>query len=269
MPPQEAVSSVVDEQGLLRVQDAGRLDYASGLALQERAHAETLGWREAEKAPVGSLLLLEHDPPVITISRRPEAAQHLLASPEQLASEGVQVASTNRGGDITYHGPGQLVAYPILDLNRLGLNLHGYMRWLEEIVIRVCGRFGVRAHRDACATGVWVGAEGEAEGADGARRTCQGGASASRKICAMGVRVRKWVTMHGLALNVRTNLRHFDLIVPCGLAGRGVTSLAQELGEARCPTMEQVKAALAQAFLEAVRQRLREGGGSQPSGRRG
>ncbi len=238
------------------MQDVGAIDYASGMALQERIHAEVLRWRSEADAPrVGALLLLEHDPPVVTISRRPEAAEHLLASPEQLASEGVQVARTNRGGDITYHGPGQLVAYPIVDLNRLGLNLHGYMRWLEEIVIRVCRRFGVQAHRDACATGVWVGGEGAGSAASG-----------GRKICAMGVRVRKWVTMHGLALNVRTNLRHFDLIVPCGLAGRGVTSLAQELGEARCPTMPQVKEAVAEAFREAIREQLRR---AAVSGRRG
>jgi lipoate-protein ligase B len=158
----------------------------------------------------GTIHLLEHAPAVITISRRPQAASHLLASPDRLAADGIEVRETDRGGDITYHGPGQLVAYPNLDLNIFNLGLHDYMRLLEESVIRACAGWGIAAERDPDATGVWVGGS---------------------KICAMGVRVRKWVSMHGLAINVSTNLRHFDHIVPCGLAGRGVTSLRALLGD--------------------------------------
>ena len=181
------------------VVDLGTMAYAEALAAQRHWHEAVLRLREGvDSTCVGALLLVEHDPPVITITRRPGARGHLLATPEQLAAAGVTVEATDRGGDITYHGPGQLVVYPILDLNRLGRNLHAYMRLLEEIVIGVCAGFGVSAQRDDSATGVWV---------DGA------------KVCAMGVRIRRWVTMHGLALNVDPEMRHFDLIVPCGLAG--------------------------------------------------
>ncbi|HVZ93606.1 MAG TPA: lipoyl(octanoyl) transferase LipB, partial [Phycisphaerales bacterium] len=156
---------------------------------------------------------------------------------EQLARTGVTVAETDRGGDITYHGPGQLVVYPILDLNALNLNLHGYMRMLERIVIDVCAGFGVKTRCERGATGVWTGEPGADEG--------------GAKIAALGVRVRRWVTMHGLALNVTTNLDHFGLIVPCGLHGRAVTSLERELG-ARCPTIAQVKDAMREGFVGAA-----------------
>lgn len=211
----------------MRVIDLGRVPYSEALDLQ-RAHREKVLQARPSGGEFGRLLLLEHDPPVITVTRRPSAREHLLADPARLESLGVEVAETDRGGDITYHGPGQLVAYPILDLNVLGLNLHGYMRALERIVIDVCGGFGVGAQRSEGATGVWVG---------------------DAKICAMGVRVGKSVSTHGLALNVTTNLDHFDLIVPCGLAGRSVTSLQRELGES-CPSMSEVKDALAQRFRE-------------------
>ncbi|MCH8315669.1 MAG: lipoyl(octanoyl) transferase LipB, partial [Planctomycetes bacterium] len=170
--------------------------------------------------------------PVITISRRKTARDHLLATDEQLAAAGVQLTRTDRGGDITYHGPGQLVVYPILDLNALRLRIHGYMRFLEQIVIDTLAEFGIDGRRDECATGVWVG-------------------SSPQKICAMGVRVSRWVSMHGLALNVTTNLDHFDLIVPCGLVGRTVTSMQRQLGDA-CPTLDQVKHSLISQFRIAI-----------------
>ena len=216
----------------------GRIGYQQAYDLQQRHVATVQEWREhatadstGPLAPAGFVLLLEHDP-VITISNRPSAQRNLLASAVQLASAGVEVAMTDRGGDITYHGPGQLVAYPIVDLNRLHLRLHEYMRCLERAVIGVCNHFGVAAAADPAATGVWVGLPPEnATEVDGAP---------ARKICAMGIRVRQWVSLHGLALNVSTNLSHFGLIVPCGLIGRPVTSLRAELGDAACPTMEQV-----------------------------
>lgn len=223
----------------LHVRDVGRMKYADALALQRQVHAEVVASREtaSDGRSRMALLLVEHDPPVITISRRPGARQHLIATEAQLRAAGVEVAETDRGGDITYHGPGQLVVYPILDLNALGLRLTSYMRFLEQVVIDVLGRFAIQGERDSTATGVWV----------------RNGESAS-KICALGVRVSKWVSMHGLALNVTTNLDHFNLIVPCGLAGRNVTSMERELGE-RTPSMDEVKRAMVEQFERALEQK--------------
>ncbi len=216
-----------------RVIDLGRSRYTDAYAEQCRHLDEIIAARAA--APeLGRILLVEHEP-VITISRRAGAAAHLLATPELLSRAGVELAETDRGGDITYHGPGQLVVYPILDLNALNLGLHDYMRLLEDAVIGACARFGVATRRDPAATGVW---------------TDRGGA-AHAKIAAMGVRVRRWVSMHGLALNVATNLEHFNLIVPCGLHGRPVTSLQRELGD-RCPTMDQTRHVLVEELLERI-----------------
>ncbi len=220
--------------------------YAPALDLQRTAHEEILAWRSQPDAPVGRLYLVEHDPPVVTVSRRPQAQQHLLAPPTLLDQLGIQIHETDRGGDITYHGPGQLVAYPILDLNRLGLNLHAYMRLLEQVVINVCAEFGVAAGQDRSATGVWVGSEGDPRRA---------------KVCAMGIRVRRWVSMHGLALNVTTNLDHFSYIVPCGLVGRPVTSLNKLLSDA-CPDMESVKHSLCAAMASELGARLTTPSGS-------
>lgn len=233
--------------------DLGRIAYQPALEMQRRVHAEVLA---GDRPP--TVLLLEHDP-VITISRRDGAAAHLLVGEERLALEGVEVCRTDRGGDITYHGPGQLVVYPILPLDRLGLNLRRYVRLLERVVIETAAAFGVEAHRDECAVGVWVGGEKS-------RNTqCESPSEKalphpsspishlpspishpSRKVAAIGVRVRRWVSMHGLALNVTTNLDHFQLIVPCGLP-RPVTSLHRELGD-RCPILPEVKDTLIQTF---------------------
>ena len=219
---------------LLQVKDLGRMSYACALELQRAAHAEVLEAR-ANRGQM-QLLLVEHDPQVITVSRRPDASKNVLVSPQRLAQLGVECVETDRGGDVTWHGPGQLVAYPILDLERMGLRIHGYMRLLEETVIEVLADVGVAAHRDAKATGVWVRAKDQ---------------PGDLKICAMGVRVSRWVCMHGLALNVNPDLAAFNLIVPCGLTERGVTSLRQCLGE-KCPSMEHVKAKLAQKLSQAV-----------------
>lgn len=235
-------SSIANRHALL-VRDLGRMNYADALAIQRHMHAEVVAAREGDGHM--ALLLVEHDPPVITISRRPGARQHLIATDSQLAAAGVEVAETDRGGDITYHGPGQLVVYPILDLNRLRLRLASYMRFLEQIVIDVLARFGIEGVREAIATGVWVAQRG----AHGLQSV--GVSPHSAKICALGVRVSKWVSMHGLALNVTTNLDHFNLIVPCGLAGRSVTSMQRELGE-RSPGMDQVKSAMIDQFQSAV-----------------
>lgn len=227
--------------------DLGRMAYARAFEEQQRHHAEVLGGRERGGAGAGRILFVEHDP-VITIGRHPGAAGHIIAAREAIAAAGIGVVETDRGGDVTYHGPGQLVVYPILDLNRLGLGIHAYMRMLEGIVIAVCGRAGLAARREEGATGVWVG-EGPA-----------------RKVCAMGVRIRRWVSLHGLALNVDADLSPFDLIVACGLTGLGITSLARELGTG-CPPMERVKAWMGEEFAASVEAALaRAAVGGVPTG---
>ncbi|MDA0903739.1 MAG: lipoyl(octanoyl) transferase LipB [Bacteroidetes bacterium] len=163
--------------------------------------------------PTSHMLLVEH-PHVLTLGKSGEAT-NVVASPERLAQLGVQYHPINRGGDITYHGPGQLVGYPILDLDQFFTDIHKYLRTLEEAVIRTCADWGVIAGRIDGLTGVWVEPESGAN---------------ARKICAFGVKCSRWVTMHGLALNVDTDLAFFELIVPCGIADRGVTSLSKEVG---------------------------------------
>ncbi len=213
----------------LVVRDLGQMPYAETLGIQRDLQRQVIEGRPTAVA-CGYLLLVEHDPPVITVSRRSGARQHLVGSAAQLASARIEVVETDRGGDITYHGPGQLVVYPILDLNMLGLRLLGYMRFLERVVTDALAVWGIEGRRDETATGVWVGGS---------------------KICAMGVRLSRWVSMHGLALNVTTNLSHFDLIVPCGLAGRTVTSMQREIGDA-CPSIAEVKDVVVRGFEQAV-----------------
>lgn len=210
--------------------DLATLAYRPAWDRQLAVHGEVLAGRYSD----GAILLVEH-PPVITYGRRREAAGHLLASPEYLASRGVELVETDRGGDITFHGPGQIVAYPIIPLNRYDLNLHAYMRLMEQAVIQALAAYGIAGERSEGATGVWVHPAGAAE---------------SAKVCAMGIKVRKWVTLHGLALNVTTDLSFFDLINPCGL-GRPVTSMQKLLGE-RCPTMADVKQRLVGEFIRQL-----------------
>jgi lipoyl(octanoyl) transferase len=208
------------------VEDLGRMAYRQAWARQEQAHAEVLGGAEER------LLLVEH-PPVITLGRRPGVAKNLLAPEDQLAKMGVELVQSDRGGDITFHGPGQIVAYPIVRLMDHTLSVGGYVHRLEDTVIAALADVGVAAQRDPSAVGVWTQHDG-----------------ASRKICALGVRIRRGVSMHGIALNVTTDLRYFELIVPCGLASRGVTSVEQVLGAA-CPPVERVKEMLAARLVSA------------------
>jgi lipoyl(octanoyl) transferase len=223
----------------IAVRDLGRLAYAPALDIQRQVHQQVLDGAD----PV--LLLVEHDP-VVTVSRRRGAERHVLLSPPALAARGIDVQPTDRGGDVTYHGPGQLVAYPILRLADYSLNVGRYMRLLEQVVIETVAVFGIAAHRDRCAVGVWL--------SDG-------------KLCAMGVRVKRNVTMHGLALNVDPDLGHFQTIVPCGLAQRQVTSMRQALGRC-CPDMAAVKRALADAMRRNLHELSRRRAADQGSGRR-
>lgn len=248
------VRTLTVPKGVIEVYDLGRLSYRPAYDEQVAQVERVQASRDQNGPLIGSILLVEHDP-VITVSNRPTAAAHLTATPQMLALAGVSVEQTDRGGDITYHGPGQLVVYPILDLNRLHLRLHDYMRLLEEAVIRTLAACGIEGRREPGATGVWV-----TEGASGKRQAASVKSTftpslpspiadsrfpvalPSSKIAAMGVRVRRWISMHGLALNVDPNLSHFDLIVPCGLAGRTVTSMRQVLQTP--PQMAEVKQVL-------------------------
>ena len=188
----------------LDVRRLGRVPYADALALQRSLVDE----RRAGRIP-DTLLLVEH-PHVLTLGVRGDGGRsHILATADALASRGIEVHETGRGGDITYHGPGQIVGYPIIDLNPDRRDVHRYVRDLETVLIRTAADYGIDAGRIEGLTGVWVGDE---------------------KLAAIGVRIARWITSHGFALNVTTNLDHFALIVPCGIADRGVTSLSRLLG---------------------------------------
>jgi lipoate-protein ligase B len=184
------------------VYELGMLDYTEGHALQQRF----CGLR-IENAVPDILLLLEH-PPTITVGKTGHM-DNILVPAEQLEKEGIALSFPGRGGDVTYHGPGQLVAYPILSLRQRKMDVHAYVRSLEEVVIRTVRDFNIVAERDPSHPGVWV---------DGA------------ELAAIGLRIRKWVTMHGVALNVNTDMRYFSLIHPCGLANRKAVSMADILG---------------------------------------
>lgn len=197
----------------LHVRRAGLVPYEAGLALQ----AELVAARKADAIP-DTLVLLQH-PPVVTLGVKVrQSREHVLATDEELEARGVSLFEAGRGGDVTYHGPGQLVGYPVLDLKPDRMDAHRYVRDLEEVLIGVCGDYGLAASRKSGLTGVWV---------------------ADEKVAAIGVRLSRWVTSHGFALNVTTNLDDFGLIVPCGIENYGVTSLERLLGGE--PAMEDVE----------------------------
>ena len=221
----------------IRIEDLGTMGYRDAWTIQEAAHAQVLGGGEER------IFLVEH-PPVITFGRRPGVDQHLIASPDRLTEMGVEVVQSDRGGDITFHGPGQLVAYPIVRLSQHGLMVGSYVRALEAGVISALFEMGIVARKDAEAIGVWVE---EAPHVHAGLR----GDDRLAKICALGVRIKRGVGLHGIALNVTTDLKYFDLIVPCGLVGRGVTSMERVLGS-RCPAMEVVKEVLTRHLIESL-----------------
>lgn len=206
------------------VRRLGRVDYDEALELQrtlvEQRRAGLIG---------DTLLLLEH-PPVITLGARSRhATTNIVASRETLDAAGIAIHDTGRGGDVTYHGPGQLVGYPIFDLRPDRQDVHRYVRDLEEALIRAIASFGVDGVRIPGLSGVWVGSAG-----------CE------EKVAAIGVRISRWITSHGFALNVTTNLTHFQFIVPCGIADRGVTSLERLTG--RAVSMTEAEDAVAHAM---------------------
>lgn len=181
----------------------GRIRYADAMTQMEARVAD----RMADRVP-DALFLLEHEP-VVTLGRRADA-NNVRAAPEALSARGIDVVETGRGGDVTYHGPGQIVGYPVIDLKPDRRDVHRYVSDLEAVMIRVCARHGVRAGRVAGLTGTWI---------DGAR-----------KVGAIGVRISRWVTSHGFALNVASGIDAFSLIVPCGITDKAVTSLSAEVG---------------------------------------
>ena len=204
----------------LEVRRLGVVSYAEGLQLQKALVEQ----RKRGEVP-DQLLLLEH-PPVITLGvKTRNDRSHVIATDETLTAEGVEVFETGRGGDVTYHGPGQLVGYPILDLKPDRCDVHQYVRDLEEVMIQAAAAFGVRAGRIDGLTGVWVGQD---------------------KLAAIGVRIAQWITSHGFAFNVNTALQHFGLIVPCGITDKGVTSLEKLLG--RNVPMAEVEDAIENSF---------------------
>lgn len=220
----------------IEVRRPGVVPYAQALELQ-RALVED---RRANR--VGDLLLLVEHPPVVTLGVRKEISRsHILATDAMLASRGVEVHETGRGGDVTYHGPGQIVGYPIIDLNPDRLDVHRYVRDLEEVIIRAAGDFDVRGERIRGLSGVWVGNE---------------------KLAAIGVRISRWITSHGFALNVTTDLDPFKWIVPCGIEGRGVTSLRRLGVQAGQQEME---ARLINRFAEVFDARMLELKPADPS----
>ena len=190
---------------MIDVRRLGLVSYADGLELQRGLVEDRKAGRIAD-----TLLLLQH-PHVLTIGVKKDGRQHILAAPELLTARGVEVFETGRGGDVTYHGPGQLVGYPIIDLNPDRRDVHRYVRDLEAVMIGVCGDYGLVAERVKGMSGAWIG---------------------DAKIGAIGVRISRWVTSHGFAFNVTTDLDFFNLIVACGIVDRGVTSLAAQIGRA-------------------------------------
>jgi lipoyl(octanoyl) transferase len=219
---------------LLQVCRLGLIPYDVALDLQRELVAD----RQAGRAD-DTLLLVEH-PAVLTVGVRGDGGRsHILATEEMLTARGMQVFETGRGGDVTYHGPGQVVGYPILDLKPDRCDVHRYVRDLEEVLIRVAGDFGIETGRIPGLTGVWTGGD---------------------KLAAIGVRISRWVTSHGFALNVTTDLSHFDLIVPCGIADRGVTSLDRLGSPATRPQVEdRIVARFCEVFeRRAVDERVEE-----------
>jgi len=223
--------------------DLGIIEYGEAWQYQEsllKASTTIKSQRvkgETTDETVHHLLFCEH-PPVYTLGKSGDEA-HVLISKEELAKRNIGYYPTNRGGDITFHGPGQVVGYPILDLEKYYTDIGKYLRSLEEVIIRVLALYGLKGDRSPGETGVWLDPDNKMK---------------ARKICAMGVRCSRWVTMHGFALNVNTNLDYFTMIVPCGIPDKQVTSLEKELGHVL--DMETVKRQIKEKFAEVFESNL-------------
>jgi len=226
----------IDLNKLIDIQDLGLKDYKESWDYQEELFKATIDLkirnrREELKLETPNYFLLVEHPHVYTLGKSGDLS-NLLISAEKLAEIRATYYKINRGGDITYHGPGQIVGYPILDLENFFTDIHKYLRLLEEMVILTVAEYGLKAERSKGETGVWLDV----------------GTPFARKICAMGVRASRWVTMHGFALNVNANLGYFDHMIPCGIRGKAVTSLNVELGKSEV-SMEVVKEKLLKHFM--------------------
>lgn len=202
----------------VNIQDLGLKDYKDTWDYQEELFKDTLdvkikNRREATDLETPNYFLFVEHPHVYTLGKSGNIS-NLLVNEAQLEAKGAKYYKVNRGGDITYHGPGQVVGYPILDLDNFFTDIHKYLRFLEEMIILTLAEYGLKGERSKGETGVWLGV----------------GTPFARKICAMGVRASRWITMHGFALNVNADLGYFDNMIPCGIKGKAVTSLNVELG---------------------------------------
>ena len=202
----------------IRIIELGVKSYTDSLKIQEELFQKTIelksvNRKEDTQIPTQNYLLWVEHTPVITLGKSGKI-KNLLLGEKQLKEKGIEYYPTNRGGDITFHGPGQIVGYPIMDLDNFFTDIHKYLRYLEEAILLTLEEYDLNGARSIGETGVWLDV----------------GTPFARKICAMGVKASRWVTMHGFALNVNTNLSYFDYIVPCGIEGKAVTSLAKELG---------------------------------------
>lgn len=217
------------------IRELGFRDYKETWEYQERLFSDLLQLKSSNRKadqplPTPNYLLFVEHPHVYTLGKSGDR-NNLLVPESVLAERGATFYHINRGGDITYHGPGQIVGYPILDLENFFTDIHKYLRFLEEMVILTLADFGLKGERSPGETGVWLDV----------------GTPNARKICAMGVRASRWVTMHGFALNVNTDLSYFDLMIPCGIRDKGVTSLSAELG--RHTPLQEVKTRLLHHFM--------------------
>jgi lipoyl(octanoyl) transferase len=225
---------------IVTFQDLGNMGYKQAWDYQERLLQQNLGIKAAGRdvtdgsaieaaSTTNHLLFVEH-PPVYTLGKSGKM-DHVLLSEEERTEKGIEFFPTNRGGDITFHGPGQLVGYPILDLENFYTDIGRYLRALEEVILLTMAHYGLKGGRSTGETGVWLDADIPGK---------------ERKICAMGVRCSRWITMHGFALNVNTDLSYFGHIIPCGIRNKGVTSLSRELGKR--VDMQEVKEMVKQSF---------------------
>jgi len=231
---------------IVELQDLGTKDYKDSWDYQESLFKGIVGdkiknRREDANIETSNYFLFVEHPHVYTLGKSGDMS-NLLVTEEQLKEKNASFYKVNRGGDITYHGPGQIVGYPILDLDNFFTDIHKYLRFLEETIILTLAEYGLKAERSKGETGVWLDV----------------GTPFARKICAMGVRASRWVTMHGFALNVNANLGYFDNMVPCGIRGKAVTSLNVELGKKEVD-IEEVKEKLIRHFSNLFEAEIKVG----------